>query len=691
MIRNPEGIWINSEAFREEAAHFEQYGYYTEAPIGSYDYIDYWKEQYRRAKEGYSVGGVKITGHHYFYLNFCQIKRTDEEGDKKVLGFPAFWNGDYNYFWALHIARWGMGVKEYRGLDLDVKIRDLAGGHDMVVGKARRRGFSYKNSAVITCDYSTIRDIDNLIGAHDSKYLYPKGSMSMVKDNLAFLDEYTEFKKRRDYVDTKDHVRASYKQYINGQAVEKGYKSSIRALTYKDNPDAARGSDPYWVMMEEGGKWPNLISSYEATKPATEEGKKRTGMIVIYGTSSLDIDGDTQDFIDMFYNPEGHGLIPFENIWDEDNPTDSCSFFFPDYWGKEGFVDSGGNDDIDGAKGYEIELREKKRKKLSSSGLLGHIVERPFSPEEAFLVAVDNDFPTMELKARLNKVKEAEAYKKVGDVVELLFEEDGKKVVPKFDLEGRLSPHWFFDSGGTRAVDPKGAVVIYEHPIANSPFGYYKIGYDPYRQDQSTMDSRASILVYRGIDDLSGDGDKIVAEYYGRPETYDLADDICLKLAVYYNAEVMYENEVTHPKDYFKSRGMEKYLAIQPTHAINAAIKDSKVKRVFGMHMSDKIKDTAAKYYKKWLLEEHTFVDGEPVRNLDRIWSPGLLEETIRWNRKGNFDRVSAMFMLMFAIEENPAAMREAERSKEHIANKLAERYKRASNYGEKANAFARF
>ena len=75
-IRNKDGWWINSSVFTEEARHFSKYGYYCPDPWGTPDWIDYWEEQLKRCREGYEVGGVKITGNHYFYLNFCTILRS---------------------------------------------------------------------------------------------------------------------------------------------------------------------------------------------------------------------------------------------------------------------------------------------------------------------------------------------------------------------------------------------------------------------------------------------------------------------------------------------------------------------------------------------------------------------------------------------------------------------------------------
>jgi len=68
--------FINTRHFEEEARNFLKNGSYTNAPRGTFAYKEYWNEQTRRCLEGYEVSGVTITGEHYFYLNFSQIKAT---------------------------------------------------------------------------------------------------------------------------------------------------------------------------------------------------------------------------------------------------------------------------------------------------------------------------------------------------------------------------------------------------------------------------------------------------------------------------------------------------------------------------------------------------------------------------------------------------------------------------------------
>jgi hypothetical protein len=114
-------------------------------------------------------------------------------------------------------------------------------------------------------------------------------------------------------------------------------------------------------------------------------------------------------------------------------------------------------------------------------------------------------------------------------------------------------------------------VVIYEYPVDNPPKGLYKIGYDPVRQDQGT--SLNSIIVYKGDSDFSFKNNIIVAEYVGRPQEADDVNRIASMLGELYNAEIMYENEVTHVKNYFRRTKRLNQLALQPDTVISKNVK----------------------------------------------------------------------------------------------------------------------
>ena len=90
-------MFKHTDRLRPAALHFIKYGFYTEALKGTKDYFDYWDAERERCLYGYEIDELKITGFHYFYLNYCPIDRSVEEvlpdGTKiarRERTFPAF-------------------------------------------------------------------------------------------------------------------------------------------------------------------------------------------------------------------------------------------------------------------------------------------------------------------------------------------------------------------------------------------------------------------------------------------------------------------------------------------------------------------------------------------------------------------------------------------------------------------------
>jgi hypothetical protein len=686
-VRNPDGIWINTEVFREEARKFQKYGAYCLDPWGSPDWFSYWQEQRNRIINGYSVGGVKVTGDHYFYLNFCPILKVEDTTSKKsskITDFPDFWDGDYNYFWAREIAFNGivdgLGVQTefeetcrvyaktsteaeaqkkaleelFKGLQLEVRIEGdyLKGGYNLIVGKSRRKGYSYKNAAIAVKNYLCYPRALTIFAAYEKKFLYPKGIYTMASNYLNFINANTAWVYPKDVVDKMDHVKASTIEYRNGVKVETGFLSEIMALTFKDNADAARGKDARDVIFEESGAFgtPGLLkSSYKATEDCVMAGDIKTGMITVFGTSG-DMEGGTADYSEMHSNPLRFGMMPFQNIWDEDSSDMKCGFFHPINWNMEGYYDIQGNSDREGAK--QVELANRKvllDNGATSADIQQRMQEKPLGPFEAFGMVSTNNFPVLELKRQLEIVKAKNLHMIMGTPVKLFYDYEHKKVKAEPILDGTANVIYRQKPDNTSL---EGCPVIYEYPAEVPQRGAYKIGYDPYRQAQGT--SLAAILVYKSV--IIGERTKriIVAEYVGRPGEADDVNYIGRLFAELYNTTIMHENEVTHVKDYFRRRKQLHYLAYQPDEVIKKNVKNSRVNRLYGCHMNDQLKDAGEKYIKSWLLDVQDFDDeGFPIRALDQIYSIGLLEELIGYNRKGNFDRVMALMQVMFQDQED--------------------------------------
>lgn len=100
-ISETEGLDFDPAPFREVGQVFERTGKYTAYEKGTKPFVDFWHEQIKRCVEGYTVGKYRVTGDHYFFLNFYRMGIVD---DKKKAGagseesFPFFTVEQYKYF-----------------------------------------------------------------------------------------------------------------------------------------------------------------------------------------------------------------------------------------------------------------------------------------------------------------------------------------------------------------------------------------------------------------------------------------------------------------------------------------------------------------------------------------------------------------------------------------------------------------
>ena len=141
----------------------------------------------------------------------------------------------------------------------------------------------------------------------------------MSLNYIDFINEHTGWGMPSDLIEKQDHRKGSYQIKLNGINVEKGFKSEIMALTFKDNADAARGKDAVDIFFEESGAFgtPGLLkNSYAASQDCVMAGVFKTGTITVFGTSG-DMGGGTADYADMFSRPVAFGFMPFVNIWDK--------------------------------------------------------------------------------------------------------------------------------------------------------------------------------------------------------------------------------------------------------------------------------------------------------------------------------------------------------------------------------------
>lgn len=154
----------------------------------------------------------------------------------------------------------------------------------------------------------------------------------------------------------------------------------------------------------------------------------------------------------------------------------------------------------------------------------------------------------------------------------------------------------------------------------------------------------------------------IVAEYTGRPAFANEFYEICRKLGLYYNARINYENNKKGLFTYFSS--------MNSTWLLTDSLDIVRDKEMFkgqtvgnsskGTVATPAVNDWARHLLKDWLLKPFVMIKKnekdeeveESVRNIYRVRNRALLQEIASYNQEANFDRVSAMGMLMVLRED---------------------------------------
>ncbi len=651
---------INSDKFRGPARHFQTHGVYCFAPPGTTEYDEYWEAESYRCIYGYTAeDGEWISGYNYFYLNYSPILRLDRREYTDRLGrtkyrrervreFPDFYDYDYYFF---------TGVEE----------AEEEGSH-MAVLKARGKGFSFKGASMLARNFYHIPDSKSYAIASDTAYLVGDGILTKAWDLMDFVDEHTAWGKKRQAVNTKTHRRASIITTDEmGNRIEVGYKSEIIGISLKNDPNRARGKRGKLILWEESGSFKDILQAWQIARPSVEEDGVAYGLMVTFGTGG-DEGSKFDGLKEMFYNPSGYNIKSFQNIWDEGTPSDKCGFFVPVYAnmsvinedGSRLFMDKAGNTLKDKALGYVMSERKKVVDGASDARAIDrYIAENPITPQEACLELTGNIFPKKELQNQLSLIKtnrKLQNHKQVGDLLwvngEIIWQQKKAGDIVKYPLG--------------KDDDKTGSIVIWEHPMKDPPIGLYIGGNDPYDFDSAdNSHSLGSTFIYKRFQGFEDYYDIIVAEYTGRPNTADEYYENVLKLLVYYNARLLYENEKKGLFTYFINKHREYMLADQPD-IISDIIKKSTVQRRKGIHMTSEIISYSEILIKDWLNEE--FAPGH--KNLSRILSEPLLEELIQYNSKGNFDRVRALQCVMLYRKQLHNLMVKSKESEER-SNRL--------------------
>ena len=635
-------MFTKTDRLRPAALQYMEHGYYTNALPNTKEYYDYWDKERHRCVYGYTVGEgqddkIVITGNHYFYLNYCPIDRSvDEElPDGTIIArrertFPAFYDGDWKYFTAIDRCR-----RENK---------------HMTVLKARRKGYSYKAAAMLARNYFHIRNSKNYVFAGQKEYLIGDGLLSKAWEILSFVDDNTAWTQPR-LRDREMNKMSGYKKNVNGADVELGMKSQIMGVSLKDAPDKVRGKAGELIFFEEAGAFPGLLKAWEVAMPTMRQGSKTLGTMVAFGTGGTE-GADFEGMEELFYNPDSYDCLAFENEWDDGAMGTVCGHFVPIYENLEGFIDDDGNSLVEPAKAFELKNRTKKKGTNDPKAYDQYIAEHPENPREATLQVSSNLFDIASLQEQYNKVKVNNLHS-IGTAGKLYY---GKGNKIEFAMDGDAKPILRFPH--RKEDNLHGAITIYEGPYKNAsgqtPHNLYLVCHDPYGQNQSAdSTSLGAAYVIKRVNNISQPDDLIVASYVGRPHTQDEYNRNLFMLADYYNAKIGFENDRGAVIQYAKQHRKLHKLQVEFEMLDKKDLRSKNVKRQYGMHTTEARKRQGELYIRDWLNTTRSVnEDGTTVLNMHKIYDLALLQELIKFNHKGNFDRVMALMIGMYHTRE---------------------------------------
>lgn len=653
-LANPH-IVENVDFFRPTALHYQKYGCFTNLRPNANPNSEYGKwirEEKRRCWEGYvrESDGEWVTGYMYWFLNYSPIMLSKViKGTKRanrVEDFPEFWEGIY---WRFHYMEQASNGGLYNNFEGGQHCAELA---------SRGKGKSFSLASILSHDFIlgvnevAHHRVMSVVTAYQKEYLTKDGVLNKFSSMANFCAEHTQFPRKR--------LKSSMQEmtWVMGYKdveldVERGTLNNVLGVSSKDDESKLRGKRAAHILIEEFGTFPRLTDMYNVLTPSVEEGDIVFGQIYMLGTAG-DNESDFAGAQEIMYNPKGYRMYALPNVFDKNNQgRPNFVFFFPGYVNRKGCYNEDGVSDVIKAL-IEI-LMNRYTKKYNSSDpntIIKVIAEVPITPAEAIVKTGVNMFPVVDLTERLQQLDNNP--REFDDVYtgELVMNTKGEVEFRPGNQPIREFPH--------KDNKIEGAVELFQLPeidrTTGKPFNSrYILGCDPYDDDASNTMSLGSVFV------LDLWTDKIVAEYTGRPLFAEDFYEICRRLCLYYNGRMNYENNKKGLFSYFSKNNCTYLLTDQLEFLRDKQmIKDigygNKAK---GTNATLAVNSYAKNLLRAWLLRPTIViqdVDGEPtevaIPALFNVRSRALIKELINFNNDGNFDRISAMGMLMLLRED---------------------------------------
>lgn len=653
-LTNPH-ILEDMDYFREAAIHWKKHKCYTRLTPNKHPksaYRKFWAEEKRRCLKGMvrKSDGEWISGYYYFYLNYSPILQTITDQDNievaenldelsgniradRVEDFPKVWDGDYLYFHYLEKA-------------------EILGKFGTVL-KCRGRGYSLKAGSMPVRNALLIPKSRSFLMAHDKKYLEGDGLWVKTKDVLDFNAKYTPFPRLR-YIDRNSDFEITMGYQSKGQTEVSGIKSLIKGIAFQGDEGKARGIRGKLIEWEEAGKFPALLDAWGIAESSLKQGKAVFGFQVAFGTGGEE-DSNFEALESFFRSPDTYNILSLPNVYDLNaDQSEKVAMFVPEYLNREYCYDENGNSDVIAALIEALEERKIKKYSLTDSfAIVREKAEHPITPIEAMMRKSGTYFPVHDLNEVLVDIKvNFNKFLSTNIAVDLSLK-DG-------EVYHSISTNTPIRNYPLGNHDPRGSVEIFELPKEDSDGKVnnrrYILGGDPVDDDFAVKGSLANVWVFDMFTD------KFVAEYTGRPRKASEYYEICRRLCIMYNGKINYENNKKGFIEHFKNANSLMYLETTPEILMEKEVVKSigHGNNLFGTPATKAVNHLALELLSEWVSELNPIPiikwndqTGEKetiqIQNMRKIKSVAFIEEMIKWNPDGNFDRISGAGMIMIS------------------------------------------
>ena len=606
--------------------------------VGTQEFFDLRDWEREKCLGGVNVNGVHIPGFLYWHLNhwYIGLDAVDKHGnDIKIPGHPELRDNEWIIADGLEQAR-----KERKGL--------------MIAG-SRRIGKSEVESSFCYYNVAMFEGTQNVIVGGD------EGDLGIIKAKLDFgIPKVWEGiqvpKLDNDW--RKPMIKMGFKSKDGTDSIW-GY-IVLRNVAKGKNTEGPAGVTSKSFIGDEIAKYP-FAQAFEAAKPSfmTEKGWGCVPFLCCTG-GNADMFADAERY---FYNPEANKFISYTHQeTGERTGLFLSGLYRPDCKEKTNLADyliETGRLVADGnypeLQKIEMKVSNKevayaliKEERLIKSAdpdqteYLKQVMYFPLEPKECFLSTTEN-FYNMEIARQQKEKLEASEYKPM--YIDLVETAEGIIHKPSSALPISTYPC-------KKTENLNAPICVIEHPIPNPPYGLYVIGIDPYRFEKAKYtDSLGAVYVFKRAYDALSDTfqDMPVAWYVARPDSKETWNNNARLLIKYYNGTALCENDEMSFIDYMISKGEGHLLAdtpewikeYNPTSAANIRPK--------GVSSSPKNIELFRTNLKQYM-EEHFITipipgkdEGKKLNGVCKINDTVFLEEIIKWNKDGNFDRERAL------------------------------------------------